>query len=521
MPRHVEAKLKDALARDDLDAVLLLLQPSPRHHVTSAVISAPDANLIALAKGKEGILALELAIEARRVDVVRRYIQLGVSMNARLPCSDWTPLQIAADWDVDKNPEMLKLILGPGNADPNLVSRGGCTALHIASMEGMHEVVREMLCRGADLHAKTRDGDYAHHFAAQEGHCDVLKTLVDAGANVNTTSGKGADCLRLAVEIGDARTVKFILSLKPRSLRIQATLDRLLFIAVCTAPHRAIPRMLLGKGAALARMTFENIPATTAVHAAVRRKKGKEILDDLLGRFGYRAANARDGEGFTPLFCVRGTGGDDMMRTLLRTGADPDTVARFGLTPLSMAAAKGSPSLCRILLDAGARLDVGDGAKRCSPLFAAALRGRCEMVKWLLKAGAKVNSPGAIAPPLIGAAKGGHLQAVKLLLSAGADVDAVDSDGFSALMWAVHASDKSAKTIFCAVASVLITKGRCNTRAVSTYGYTALHIAVFKNDVDAIRLLVQEGSDVNACTLCSHRVKKDTDFEYRRELAPP
>ena len=110
----------------------------------------------------------------------------------------------------------------------------------------------------------------------------------------------------------------------------------------------------------------------------------------------------------------------------------PMTDLATGTDLLSWAALGGAVSTARLLLDRGAR--AGGGA-----LFAAAERGHVELVRLLLAAGADVDRRDpdsgctALHAAVAGSADGAAPEIVRLLLDAGADVDATTTDGASAL----------------------------------------------------------------------------------------
>lgn len=52
-------------------------------------------------------------------------------------------------------PELINVLLSC-KANPNLPARDGYTALHIASKEGRHDLLGQLLEAGADLNARTK-----------------------------------------------------------------------------------------------------------------------------------------------------------------------------------------------------------------------------------------------------------------------------------------------------------------------------------------------------------------------------
>lgn len=90
---------------------------------------------------------------------------------------------------------------------------------------------------------------------------------------------------------------------------------------------------------------------------------------------------------------------------------------------LALAAASigGHAAVARLLIDAGAQVNISDQLLTSykSPLWLAACRGHTELVKLLLDQGAHINENNASYNPLIQAAREGHVETVALLLSRG------------------------------------------------------------------------------------------------------
>ena len=87
------------------------------------------------------------------------------------------------------------------------------------------------------------------------------------------------------------------------------------------------------------------------------------------------------------------------------------------------AAKKEDVAAIAAALEGGADANESDGL--VTPLYIAAIRGTPEAVKLLIKRGADVNLPTEFGMPLHAAAQGGCFACVKLLVEAGADVNAL------------------------------------------------------------------------------------------------
>src|SRR4051812_34335581 len=119
---------------------------------------------------------------------------------------------------------------------------------------------------------------------------------------------------------------------------------------------------------------------------------------------------------------------------------------------LFQAAKKGDLATLRRLIAGGADVNgqargrenfLGYAVDSGTPLMAAAEAGRVKACRLLLDAGARVNVKNTNgSTPLMHAAAPGHRGVVRLLLEAGAQVDTRDSQGRTALLvaaWAGHA----------------------------------------------------------------------------------
>ncbi|HEX8749457.1 MAG TPA: ankyrin repeat domain-containing protein [Pyrinomonadaceae bacterium] len=138
----------------------------------------------------------------------------------------------------------------------------------------------------------------------------------------------------------------------------------------------------------------------------------------------------------TALAVAVGRGNLQIVRMLLKAGADPNKVNGSGQTALMNLSESSTASIIKDLLAARANIEARD-ENGGSALMAAARINNVELLKTLLSQGAKVNErneEGQTA--LMLAAKDGYIENVKALIEAFADVNIKDDDDWTALRYA-------------------------------------------------------------------------------------
>jgi ankyrin repeat protein len=159
-------------------------------------------------------------------------------------------------------------------------------------------------------------------------------------------------------------------------------------------------------------------------------------------------------------------------------------------TPLLAAIHKRDPAVAIQVIQDRAELN----AKPCgvTALAEAIVEDQTEVVEELLSKGASPNVlDSRNTSPLMAAAFYCRENFVPLLLKHGAKIDSPDIDGYSALMWSTQNCKNGT------MVSVLLRYGaKVNLRTQD--GSTALSVAAFYGNEDAVHVLVAAGADINA-----------------------
>jgi ankyrin repeat protein len=271
----------------------------------------------------------------------------------------------------------------------------------------------------------------------------------------------------------------------------------------------------------------------TALHWAVHRNDGSVV--DLLLRAGA-TPDLADDTGATPLYlaCVNRSG--PMVERLLQARANPNAALVSGETVLMTCARTGEATGVRALLTRGANVNATEPGHHQTALMWAAAQSEPKAVEALLEGGADVRArsrsytqtvtsevtqragreelnytvPRGGSTPLLFAARSGDAESARLLIEAGADVNDELPDGASALVVAAHSGHTSAATL-------LLEKGADpNAAAV---GYTALHAAVLRGDLNLVKVLLAHKANPNAQITKGMPVRRTSqDFELPKTL---
>ena len=180
-------------------------------------------------------------------------------------------------------------------------------------------------------------------------------------------------------------------------------------------------------------------------------------------------------------------GHDATIRLLLKHGAVVDAADDYGTTPLLFAVEHGHVHATQLLLAAGASVRVAN--RRGFAALHVAVYSNCdEIVNLLLTAGANVDQCKA-QTLLFMAARFGHDEIVHTLLCWHSRVETL-SYGKTPLCIAAFYGHAS-------VVELLLRYGSADVNAASATTTTPLLLAVQRNRVDIVRMLVAANADVN------------------------
>ncbi|KAJ6131244.1 hypothetical protein N7523_001704 [Penicillium sp. IBT 18751x] len=368
----------------------------------------------------------------------------------------------------------------------------GC-GLILAARHGHLGAVRKFLDQGQDPY------DYLEYDkgiplieAAKYGHEEIVLLLVDhipATCHMNFVIHNGALCD--ALRAGHDQVARILIDRHPDPPSSLGDEPELFNLAMTQCSSSILALML--KRGFVASVSLLNWAVSQGKNDCV-----KVFLD-----WGYDVNSVEPNDGRSPLYSAAGNGQAATVRLLLDRGADPYRKSTYDFMPLFIATLLGHEDVVRTLLDFGVNPEGLDEKARYPPKkpreeFFRVISGEymrfstCDSKRDLFD---NAHLPGlqAIVPrssnchtPLCVAAMMGHEDIVRLLLDRGVDPNFIDPNGDVPLRLA-------AMNNRCGIISLLLERGAW-IDFVDLDGKTALGHALSNGCHDATILLIYAGA---------------------------
>jgi|GEM_PF-237229 len=406
-----------------------------------------------------------------------------------------------------------------GRQNVNSRDKDGQTALNQATLGGHKETVAFLLQKGAQVNARDKDGNTALHTAAFLGRLEIAQLLVAEGANVNLKNDEEATPLANAAGPWNEQ-VEGVVQFLTSALQIKIDQDRM------KAGRPKVAEFLRSKGGKLAA----NLPANgDGLEIWQATSTGDlELLKKVLA--DGTNVNVRADDGATPLINATVASQLEAVALLVEKGANVNALTNDRNSSLHAAAFIGNLEIVQLLVASKANLnlrnqegetpldsasgpwneELQETVKYLNELLgitideAAMKTGRPKVAVFLSGKGGKSardlprrpgqsgqSRPGGAAQgDLWTAAKTGNLAALNQHISKKADLNAQDARmGLTPLALASMGGHVEA-------AKLIISKGG-EVNAKNKDGSVPLHGASFLGRVDIVKLLVENKANVN------------------------
>jgi len=418
-------------------------------------------------------------------------LTLGMTEARKKPFEDVSKVDIGAEVQKELNEDFLKAcrtndinkvkeLLEKG-AELHAQDKHGNTCFHTA-LDFYYPLLFEYLIE-LDLREKSNLNERERFFyAINREDIEYVHELIEKGFDVNTIDSAGWTAAHWASAKGNTTLLKYLFdhgaNIKQESNYKETPLS--------TANYTAVAQFLISNGADIhSRNEYDITPLGAA---AIR---GHKAVVDLLLRAGSDI-ESRDKDNCTPLHDAAQFGHKAVVELLLSYGADIESKSKTGNTPLHLASWKGSKVVADLLLRDGSDKE-SRNKDNDTPLHLASLKGHKAVVDLLLRAGSDIGSrQNENLTPLHIAALCGHPEVVELLLRAGSDIESRLNENLTPLHLASLKGHK-------AVVGLLLIAGS-DKESINIYNRTPLHIAALYGHPEVVDLLLIAGSDIELKT---------------------
>ena len=435
--------------------------------------------------------ALHRAVERDDAAEVARLIGAGADIAAKNRYGV-APISLAC---ARGNAAIVELLLRAG-ADVNTALPEGETCLMSAATTGNLPTVKALLVRGANVNAvESWKGQTALMWAAAEGHGPVVDALIEAGADVNARSKAGFTPLLFAVRQGSVSAVRSLLKAKANvndiakaaaissnstarpvsdatSALAMAVINAHFDVAGVLVENGADPNAPDARGSILHALAWIRKPGAAGGDQAPPQASGTMSSLELAEALLKHGANPNVRIAWQEIPFDRDDG-EVKSPPNIRVGRD--YISLVGATPFYLAAKNGDVELMRLLVKYGAD-PLLPTVQNVTPLMAAAGLGT-----W---AG---ETPG----PLNGTPEVERLEAVKLAVALGNDINAVADFGNYPIIG-------NPIKLFTSYPENLEKLPKEALGDMRWSGSTALHGAATTNQQSIVRYLVDNGAKLDA-----------------------
>ena len=418
-----------------------------------------------------------------------------------------------ADAAMNRDPAALRGLLAK-KADVNAPQTDGTTALHWAVHYEDVALVDELLRAGANVAVANREGATPFYLASITGNPVIIDKLLKHGVDVNgTVLRHGETPLMFAARTGRPDAVKLLLETGAQVNAKETLRETTAVMWAAEQGHAEVIKLLVAAGADIdANSTIEKVkgrrygcnsctgdaPVTGGVTALVLAARQGNL--DAVTALAERGAdlNKPSGDGSTAMLVAIQNGHYDVARYLVDKGADINKANQKGWTPLYLAVKHRN-------LETGT-IPVPNQNQAFD--FIKVLLARDVDVNAKVKANTEIrngqratwfNEAGATA--FVRAALCGDIELMRMLLAKGADPTIATEDRTTALMAAagvgysegfIHyrSAEESVEAV-----KLLLELG-ADVNAQNEGGLSALHGAAHRAALNEIKLLVEHGASL-------------------------
>jgi len=153
--------------------------------------------------------------------------------------------------------EIVKYLLSKG-ADIHAKTKANTTVLHYAALKGSLEIVKLLVEKGVEIDIKNVQVTTPMYYAASGGHREVVQYLIDKGAKVDALDREEGTPLHFAAKNGHTKTIEVLIEMGA-DVNIKNSSGQTPYHAAITSGHNETAEILAIKGASTQAWEFPTL----------------------------------------------------------------------------------------------------------------------------------------------------------------------------------------------------------------------------------------------------------------------
>ncbi len=316
-----------------------------------------------------GKYPLEFAVEKKQTANVKTLLESNADFKIRTTAGD-SLLSLS----IEKRDDSIASLLLKKGADPNGKNRTGRNHLFHSLDENQPVIFKLLIDYNADIHEKDANGTPLTFSAAEKNRAIFLKYILEKNADPNAADSKSNTALIMASWKGFYEPVKLLLD-KGADVNMRGQDGETALFKAIDAPGNsgiAIITLLAKQGADVKAV---NNAGDTLLHRSIKERKlnlfelflklgadpntANKTGDTLLMQLSNIDSPTGKGAALNKMIAENKTT-LKMIQTLLKNGADPNVMNKYGNSALNMARVKRNYEIVSTLLSNGAQVNLQD-----------------------------------------------------------------------------------------------------------------------------------------------------------------
>ena len=361
-----------------------------------------------------------------------------------------------------------------------------------------YPAIQEWLITSRTIKATDGSGNTVLHYAAEWQYIDSISSLVTKGADISAKNGNGETCLFNAAKTNNPAVIQTVIDCGGDVLARDNLGSTAVHIGVrWDAPDSIDKLVLLG-----ANVNAQNSSGKSPLAEAVVSSKfgiAKKLLE------AGANPNSTDSNGVTPLIDAIRINNKEMVKLLLVYNANPNLQQVNGQNAFHEAAILGDKEIIVLIRNVGGNPLARD--KKDNTPFSIVMNTNPALIRDVLGTSYTITDSDGNTPIHIVVKAKKSVALLQTLIDYGYPIDTKDSDGYTALNYAIEKKDYNSAT-------VLLQNGADPFLMIDKKGRNGVTISLDTKDTKMLNLIAKYAGalcDIQGNTLLHYAAKTSTE----------